>query len=262
MATVAQRAPRRTTSLGLPRHHYKNPPVVEALVDIQVEHSPDFNVYDLRRVRDNEAEKYPEEQRFMAHSLTVDVATGTPAQRESTLRGFRFIGSAGQQIVLVRQDGFAFSKLRPYTSWESWRTEARRLWAKYVEVVRPQAVTRVAVRYVNHIHLKLPVRAFSDYLRTYPEIGPELSQEVAGFVMRLEMPQPDMRDVTLVLSEGRLHDTSDDTASLVLDLDLFRVGRFEPDSEDVWEVLQELHDRENELFEGCITARAREIFDQ
>jgi uncharacterized protein (TIGR04255 family) len=242
-------------------HRYKNPPVVEALVDIHVRVGQSVPIETLRLIRSGEEDRYPTEQHFIARSITVDVATGATTESHQEPKGYRFISATQQEIVQARTDGFAFSRLPPYTGWDQWKPEAERLWQKYVELTNPVAVTRVAVRYVNRIDIEFPAEPLRNYLTTYPHLGEKLPQQVGHFVMQVSLPQADMPGVTFNISQGRLLNPSDQRASILLDLDLFRVGDISPRSSELWSWLETLHAEENALFEGCITDRARELFN-
>jgi uncharacterized protein (TIGR04255 family) len=236
---------------------------VEALVDIHVAFAEAISVLTLQQIHEGEDESYPTEHKLISSQVTVDIGSGTPAAQTSELTGFRYISSAKNAVVQSRANGFAFSQLHPYTRWDDWQPEARRLWDKYRRITKPTVITRIAVRYINRINIGVPgERSFSDFLTTYPEIGPDLPQSVTGYVMQLQIPQPDMPGVTLQLSQGRVFNSSDNMASILLDLDLFRVGEIPVHGDDVWYQLSRLHERENDLFEACITDIARETFSQ
>ncbi|MCO6459644.1 MAG: TIGR04255 family protein [Pirellulaceae bacterium] len=73
-----------------------------------------------------------------------------------------------------RVNGFTFSRLAPYESWEPFRHEARRQWEVYRNRLNPQGVARIAVRCINRIDLPGDSVDLKEYFRTSPEIAPEL----------------------------------------------------------------------------------------
>jgi uncharacterized protein (TIGR04255 family) len=76
-------------------------------------------------------------------------------------------------------DGFAMSRLAPYENWNAVRDEARRLWDIYRSIAKPSKLIRLAVRYINRIDMPLPLGDFKDYLRTVPDVSPDLPQGLA-----------------------------------------------------------------------------------
>ena len=246
-------------TVPLPRQIYAKPPVVEALVDIHVALPDDFSVSTLEAVRQGEESNYPVVQRVEAIELTIDAGSGDKTKREATHLGYRFVSGDQQQIVQVRRNGFTFSRLPPYTKWEDWRPEAQRLWRKFVRVAEPREIRRYAVRYVNRINIPAVGRPIRDYLQFYPELGPDLPQGVNGFLMRVEIPQEDL-GATLVLSMGREFNPSPNHISIVLDLDLSNEFVLPVAGDAVWDMVEQLHERENRIFEGCITPLTRTLF--
>jgi uncharacterized protein (TIGR04255 family) len=150
-------------------------------------------------------------------------------------------------------------RLAPYESWESFRDEARRLWDIYYRVARPRKVVRVAVRYINRLDLPLPVLEMKDYLRTSPEVSPDLPQRLAGFFMQLIIPQEDIK-ATLPLRETTGEPPAPDVASVILDVDVFRTDDLPSDEDGVWGVVEDLGRRSRQVFEACITEKTRELF--
>jgi uncharacterized protein (TIGR04255 family) len=130
----------------------------------------------------------------------------------------------------------------------------------------PEGVTRVAVRYINRIDIPDAAAGvrLEDYLRTYPEISVDFPEEglMNNFFMQVQLWQQDL-GCWLIVNEAPEASPAEGTLSVRLDLDLFREQVEEPwqaDSETaVWEFLELLHDRKNEIFEASITNRTRRL---
>ena len=137
--------------------------------------------------------------------------------------------------------------------------EARRLWQLYRERLKPVAVTRVAVRYINRLDIRAERIELKDYLRTMPEIAEGLPQTLDGYFMQLQIPMDDIR-CKLLLNETIGESPKSGCLSLILDIDLFRTDDIPDDEESIWQLFELLHVRKNEVFEACITDRARETF--
>jgi uncharacterized protein (TIGR04255 family) len=172
--------------------------------------------------------------------------------------GFVFASADSKQVFQVRIDGFAMSRLAPYDCWQSFRDEARRLWNTYRQVAKPSTIQRLGVRYVNRLDLPLPVLEMKDYLRTVPEVSPELPRGLAGYFMQLNIPQDDIRS-TLLLNETIIEPPDPSVVSIVLDIDIFRTADLPPDDDALWSFFETLHLRKNQVFEACITDRTREL---
>ncbi len=244
--------------MTVPRH-YENAPLTEALIDIRVRLPDDVSVHSLVAVQSGEKDRYPARSdhiqivsELRGHGME-QVATAT----QQSLTGFVFTSADERQLFQARLDGFTFNRLHPYEQWESFREEARRLWNLYRAVARPREITRVAVRYINRIDVPFDID-FREYLRTVPEISPDISQALSGFFMRLEIPQPDI-DGMLILHEALIPPPRPDMGSIALDIDLFRQVDMPVDEDALWAILEQLRERKNAVFEACITERTREM---
>lgn len=252
------------------RRHYPNAPITEALIDLRITHAEDFSVDDLGKMGEAIADRYPTQEPMYLHAGQITFPQpGDPVQVEATEQhgGFRFISENKQQILQARMDGFTFSTLAPYDSWEPFRDEARRLWGLYKPAAKVESITRVAVRYINRIDIPdAPIVKLEDYLRTYPEVSADMPNRglIAGFFMQVQLWQEDL-DSLLIVNETPVTSPDEETSiSIQLDFDLFQ-ERFEnpwPAEEEaaVWSFLEQLHDRKNEVFEASITNTTRRLF--
>jgi uncharacterized protein (TIGR04255 family) len=161
-----------------------------------------------------------------------------------------------KRMFQAHRSGFTFNQFPP-VAWDVVRDEARRLWGNYRNVMNPVQVNRAAVRLLYRLELPLPA-AMKDYLRTFPEVAPGLSQGLTGFLMQLRMPQPDIQG-TLLLSETVLDPGQPDACSVVLDVDMFREAAVPQDEGGIWQTIESLYGRNTDVFEACITEKAREL---
>ena len=252
------------------RTHYANAPITEALIDLRITPAQDFSIDDLGKMGEAIVERYPtQEPTYFQSGQIMFQQPGDPAQIEATQQhsGFRFISQNKQQIVQVRMDGFTFSTLAPYDRWEPFRDEARRLWELYCPAAKVENITRAAVRYINRIDIpdELPTVQLEDYLRTYPAVSADMPNKglIHNFFMQVQLWQLDL-GCLLIVNETLVPPPDFETPlSIQLDFDLFR-EKFEepwPADEDVavWEFLEQLHDRKNEVFEASITDATRRL---
>ena len=119
-------------------------------------------------------------------------------------------------------------------------------------------ITRLALRYINRLDLPLPLRDLKDYLRTVPEISPNMTQELSGYFMQLQLPQADL-DAILVLSQTLIPPPEPNIVSVVLDFDLFFKDNVPSEDRDIWKQFEVLRTRKNKVFEACITDKTRRL---
>ena len=251
--------PRSMISTMGTQRHYPNAPIAEAIIDLRVELATDITVADLEKVQVGQEDAYP--TRLDRNVVRGQMQVGRRVSASATTEqiGYVFRSRDEKQIFQGRLDGFTMSRLSPYQCWESFRDEARRQWNIYRAAVSPQRITRVAVRYINRIDIPLPLEDFSDYVRTVPEVSPDLPQELAGYFMRLDIPMEDIKSRCL-LNEAMVEPAAPNVVSVILDIDVFRTEDVPTEEDGLWGFIEELRSRKNSVFEACITDKARELF--
>jgi uncharacterized protein (TIGR04255 family) len=240
------------------RKHYRNSPITEALIDIRVQESPYVTVESLNPIYARIQDEYPkrEEVMFFKGQFAIPEAVASATQ---TKQGYLYRSINGKYILQTRINGFTLNRLPPYENWDTFRSEAKRLWEIYRTFVRPARVIRVAVRSINRIDIP-PFRELKDYFKTFPEISSDLPQTLNGYVMQLLVAQEEFGGM-LSLIQATVPAPKADVVSINLDIDLYKESttEFEID-ENIWELLERLRNKKNDIFEGCITDKARNLF--
>ena len=244
--------------------HYSKAPIVEAIVDIQVKMAEGFSHEAFNAVHSKLSDSFPTKLPIQM----VQMGMEPDAQAEGNLQfsssktdlGLWLTNKDNSRILQVRENGFTYSHLPPYTSWEVLRAEAYEAWGIFVELCNPQIVTRCALRFVNRIEIPKPSIELHDYFYLYPEIPKGIPQDVSGMFMQLQMPQKDLEGIATI-NQAVAEPTSPGTVSVLLDFDLFQVREYAPEDEAIWHYLDKLRDRKNELFEACITDETRRLID-
>src|SRR5438105_10501945 len=165
---------------------YLRAPILEAVLDIRVALQDDVSLETLARVGAEVGNSYPtRKDRLQFESeLTMSAEVASASTRRSQ-SGYIFFSIDERQSFQARKDGFTFSRLAPYTGWEAFSSEARKLWEHYRLLVPVNTITRLGVRYINRLDLPLPLGDFKEYLRTVPEVSPDLPQGLRGYFMQL-----------------------------------------------------------------------------
>ena len=234
-------------------------PATEALIDLRVDGTIELD--DLERLSEELATDFPVEQPLIQWVGKFELKSETPVPQleHRGVRGFLRRDKDNQSVVQVRRDGFTFSKLRPYTNWRDVCGMARVLWHRYVELAKPTNITRLAVRYINHISPPDGWNAAHDWLSiraSSPKI-PGMPAEPADFHIRMLQRHPAAAHVatitvaTVATPEGR--------RALLFDIDVANDITLAVDDENAWSILADLRDYKNDIFFGTITTKTREL---
>lgn len=249
------------------QRRYKNAPITEAVIEIRVQPDGPKAPSDLQQLGEELKRQFPKQAPMQLVRLGVTVPPGAPAgapfkEVSSQHVGLRLSSADDRRVLQIRGNGLAYSHLAPYTDWPTFRGEARPLWDRYRKLCPTAKLTRCALRYINRVDIPGVKIEVPDYFRLYPEVPDDLPQhDVVSMTLNVQIPQQDL-DCMATINQGLVDPPRPDVISVLLDIDIFRLGIEKWEDTQVWEFLEKLRVRKNELFEGCITDRTRELIDK
>ena len=175
------------------------------------------------------------------------------------LQGFFFESEDGHDIAQFRSDGFTYSRLKPYTDGEQVLSEALRLWGLFVEVAAPTVVSRLALRYINHLRLEVPLGDLGQYLNATPA-PPQGAGEIEGFLTRVvtHEARTNVRVITTQILERAVDPGA---LTVILDIDSFRLAELGLGAGDLRPTLEALRSLKNDVFFGSITERTAGLYE-
>lgn len=235
-------------------------PIVEALIDLPA--STMVGVDALRPLAQELREEFPSVADQMQWGVQVQfnpLDASAAASSPATPRGFLLHNADRTRAVQIRRDGFTMSHLRPYRDWDSLKSDAARLWRRYVDVARPQPVPRVAVRYINRLELP-PDEPLPHWLRIGPAVPSQLQFEPAAFAMRTLHGHPHFPDAVVIVN--LLQEQSEPPAPRVIVFDIdcsFQNMSLSPSDPAIWDRLDDLHNIKNDIFFSSITDNTRSL---
>ena len=243
--------------------HLKNAPITEAIIDFRVKARSDLRAENVAAVKDRLSNQLPKVEEMRGLKATIQVPTGQgqpPIVQELGLLGYFFKSQDEKVIAQFRIDGFTFNRLRPYTSWEDIFPQAMELWRLYVEVATPLAVTRVAVRFINHVPLPAGAAKFENYLRAAPVVPSELPQYVSSFLTRVTVRNPE--DAIAAHITQALQPTSDaQRLTVILDIDAYKEADLLPEDPAIEHTFIQLGLFKNVIFFNSLTDQTLRQFE-
>src|SRR5271166_4289865 len=161
------------------REHLQNAPIVEAVIDFRVLRQEQVSPKTLADLGSSIGEQYT--QKTLIQSIQARFGVDIDPSQMQTELGWRY--QTANEVAQFRVDGFTFSKIVRYTTWEEIFEEAFRLWKVYVDAAEPRYVSRVAVRYINRMRLPA-VKDLGEYLVAPPRLPAPIPQTIREFLTR------------------------------------------------------------------------------
>lgn len=244
--------------------HLNNAPITEAIIDFRVKLPSEFKVEAFLELKKTIGDRFPKVQERKLFSGLLRFNKGEP-QPPSTeyhgVQGYYFRPEAGKKVAQFRIDGFTFSRLKPYTYWEEIFGEAKELWGMYSGIAQPEAVTRLAVRYINHINIPLPIDDLSDYFTASPKASDNIQGVIRGFLSKVIVYDQEMDVATNIVQALEKSTKPDKHITVVLDIDSFKTGDFNVSNGGMWDIFSNLHNTKNQIFFNSITDETVRLFE-
>ncbi|MCC6423000.1 MAG: TIGR04255 family protein [Phycisphaerales bacterium] len=244
---------------------FSSAPITEAVLDIRFGEGLAPSFEGLARFVEVVKADYPQAKKVgeVRAELRADLGTAEAPRFTQTAAteplGYQCISEDRKQIVQPRINGFVFSRLRPYDRWSTFKAEARRLFDLYISEFGKRSIQRVAIRTINRLDIPGQKVDLKEWIRTGPEVSPVLSQELAGFFMQLHLPCHDVK-AHCIINETLVSPEVPNATAVILDIDLFRVDDIPQEPGPFWALMDQLRDKKNDIFLGCITEKMKETF--
>lgn len=241
------------------RSHLANAPIVEALIDFRVLPQAQIAVDELGNLSAEVGSEYSKREQINVFSTRLDFNEGRSPQAAAAHSKVGWLYKSQNQVAQFRLDGFTFSRLEPYTTWEAVFEEALRLWSVYAKKAQPAQISRIAVRYINRMKIQGPA-TLKTYLTAPPELPEPSTQSLRDFLYRIHVTDSKHRASAAVIQalEPQVEPSS---ISLLLDIDAYRDRlTLNPNDPSIPEMFKSLRQLKNEIFFACITEETVELY--
>lgn len=239
-----------------PHPHLRHAPIREAVLDFRAQVPSDDAEERIQSLCSSLADRYPAcDPIHLFHGQVRFDQSGLAGQEQGSVRhGYRLADRDRRAVVQIRRDGFTFSRLRPYQSWDSMVAEAWPLWERFVTQLGACGVSRVATRFINVLHVE-PGQPIDQLLAAPPSVPEGLPPTLAAFLFRYVTETTD--GITTSVSVA----TEDQSGSvaLVLDIDCFAQRDFSTTAsgmKDIRQMLERLRASKNTVFFASIAEEA------
>ena len=241
----------------------KNPPTVEAILDVQIFLPEPPTLEQLQNLQPKFAAGFPEAGQIQLAQFGFQQKPGETPEATAPIfksQGCRFISDDKKEIVQCRQDGFTFNQLKPYPGWKNVSEKASAAWDIYRAAFPELGIVRVGLRYINQIFI--PITNSNVQLNEYLKIE-SLGPKVDDFECQTFFSQNGYRDkqTGFMATWTLAHQPSPDPTKLcvALDINVQALGAVlqEKPVQMIWE---EMRSVKNRLFFGTFEVKGIELF--
>lgn len=248
------------------RLQLKNPPIIEAVLDIECDLPPGFTVASVEpQARAQLAEKYPQARQVMMQQHQVQLREGEEPRVAASqqLHGIQFLSADERQIVQFRTTGFSFNRLAPYSRLDDYLPEIERTWKLFTDITKPIQIREIALRYINRIPLPLTNGRLrlEDFLEITPRLPDSDNLEFVSFLRQhVAVEKSTGNEATIVLTTQQASATH---LPVIFDNAARRRQITEPsDWPAIHKQIESLRSLKNRVFEKTLTQQCLKLFQQ
>jgi len=240
---------------------YKNPPVVEALCEFQFIPNQPWDMTIPGLMYEKIKTEFPDKQEQIGINIqSRPTEKGLEQKIEPAPLKIQFFKKDKSALVQLAPNLLVINCLKPYPSWEEFKSLIIKKLEVYREITNPKGFKRIGLRYINIFEFNKPQIELKDYFRYYPPIPDTLPQNPSSFLTKVELPV-EKGHAMLIISLRSAIPNKPDSLSILLDIDYAMVTPEHILIQDISNWLEKAHQKVEDAFEGCITDKARELFE-
>lgn len=240
---------------------YANPPLVEAVCEFRFTPDTQWDMTIPGLVYEKLKDEFPRrEQRLFQEIELIQGPDGLQRQIRTSER-IVFLMEDRKTFVQIGPRLLAINCLAPYPTWAGFKPKIVKAFEALMDTTDVKGLQRVGLRYINLIEIPSSQIKLEDYFQFYLFLGPELPQVMVNFIVGCEFRYAHDRDlcrVQLITTPSG----SSERPAFTLDIDYFLAQPKGIKPEEVAEWVEQAHNEIEQIFEGCITDRLRELFQE
>lgn len=222
---------------------YPNPTIIESVCDIhfrlpQGQQWKSSLAGELFKHIQNE---YPEMEPVLEMGLQLEVGpTGAATQILPQSQKFRFKHKVRPIILQLAENSFSISTLPPYQGWEVMRNDILAAWEQVIDILAPEAINRMGLRYINRFMMGTPETRLGEWLRANYYIPNSILHSKPGFFLR-EQVRLDTENVLIITLGDAKTDLNSGQGAVVFDIDRIVEKEMSLEQTIFQSVLEQLH---------------------
>jgi len=243
--------------------HLSRAPINEAMLTFQANAAAHWGDADLFAKLKELWPAHSDAQELQLLNLQFSAKQGEQPKHDATnaqTMGWVFRSGTEPTAHQVRRDGYTFSRLKPYEDWDSFERTARANWEHVHEILQPEPLHAVGVRFLNLLEFPAADFKLKHYFTAPPPRPNGLDWSFHGFVQQAIFAVPDSQCAVQVTLSPSFSTTPTETQAFMLDIGVTLKESLPASGRSVDEVLSEMHLRKNEAFFGMLTDEAISLY--
>jgi uncharacterized protein (TIGR04255 family) len=245
----------------------RNPPIVEAVLDIDCDMPPNFSVE--ARISDAQrifGEQYPKMRKRYIHQHEIKQEMGGLTDvvcKNAEMQAVLLRQQDEKQLVQLRNRGFSFNRLAPYTGLDDYLPEIERTWNLFIAEFKPIQVRKVTLRYINKILLPLNADGglnLDEYLKVGPRLPDDERLAFSDFLNQHHVVEKDTGNQAKIILASQPPENG--CLPIIFDIEATNPLVFEPEWGQIRSLINSFRDLKNHIFQHTLTDKCIDLFNQ
>ncbi|MFH1857210.1 MAG: TIGR04255 family protein [Candidatus Omnitrophota bacterium] len=232
--------------------HLSKAPIVEAVIDIRITPKNILDEHAAFPFFKERLSDYSKQENMNAKSLQIEVGKerNAPVVKDLGFVGTKVSSTSEPYIAQFYKEAFIFSRLSPYNEWKIFMAEAIRLWGLYCELVEPEEILRIGVRFINKIDVIESQIELSNYYENAPDSIKNTVWPILNYMHKDTYQPTPIYIVNIIKTVKHISDKS--IAGLILDIDVIMNKKFGNDLKKITDHLIYMKWLKNKAFFNSI----------
>ncbi|MDB5051924.1 MAG: hypothetical protein JWO30_4995 [Fibrobacteres bacterium] len=239
-----------------------NAPIREALIDFRFQLPNDFNFEKFDRAYTNFKKDFPKREALNESLGKFEIGPkGLVSSAASTIKpiGFLYKSKDDLSVVQYKTNGFTYNRLKPYIDWTHLVSQAKLYWSYLQTEIGSGPISRIGLRFINAIPLPAEKFELDDILTEFHGLSDGIDCTITGFLHRTTIRSNSNSNQGHITTTVEKTDASKDR-KLIFDIDVFNVGAFLMDGDEIWKTLDSLRELKNSIFFMQLTSEKLKEF--
>lgn len=241
---------------------YLNPPIIEAVCEFRLTPDSKWDLTVPGLLYEKIQDEFPNKEQRLIREMDLDLKSlQVITPQVHTSERILFLTEDKKMFVQMGSHLLSVNCLKPYPTWERFKPTIEKAFRAIIGIFEVKGLQRIGLRYVNRIEIPSQSVKLEDYFDFYPFLGQKIPQLITTFIVGCVLLFFDGRDLCKVQLTDAAPEKPDNSAYL-LDLDYFLAQPQLVSIDKALEWIEGAHQQVEEIFEGCINDRLREIFQE
>lgn len=235
---------------------YKCPSIVEALCEIHFQF-PEGRKWDpalFGEVFSAVLKDYPVLEPLSRLRLQQTGRAGelVPTEQMQTMR---YKSKSGKKLIQLSRDHMTVNELPKYPGWGVMKKDIKKSWTSISNIVEPESITRIGLRYINRIDRTVSEEKASQWLKANEYVPESVLNSLPGFLSRVEVRTGINSRVIVTVGEIMMDEIPGQGLPIVLDIDAIMEKNLKADVNILAKEIEKLHEVVWDIFKVSKTSR-------